>query len=90
MIKTYIDGIDSEIPNLERTLGNINGGIGNSLTGGASSSIPATNTVQNTSTNQNVINRNYYIQPGQMIATRSEVRNFARMLKEYDEFEEAR
>jgi len=36
------------------------------------------------------INRNFYVQPGQMIATRGEVRNFVRMLREYDKFEEER
>lgn len=36
------------------------------------------------------INRNYYIQPGQMIASRGEVRSFVRMIKEYEQYEEGR
>ena len=46
--------------------------------------------VGGTPATQSVINRNFYIQPGQMIASRGEVRNFARMLKEYDEYEARR
>jgi len=45
---------------------------------------------QGTPATQPIINRNIYIQPKQMIATRGEVRNFARMLKEYDEYEARR
>jgi TP901 family phage tail tape measure protein len=43
-----------------------------------------------TTTNSSTVNKNYYIQPSQMIATRGEVRNFVRMIKEYDKFEEGR
>jgi len=45
---------------------------------------------QQTPSTQTTINRNYNIQPGQMIASRGEVRNFVRMIKEYEEIENQR
>lgn len=39
---------------------------------------------------QTVVNKNYNIQPGQMIASRGEIRNFIRMLQEYEAVEEQR
>jgi TP901 family phage tail tape measure protein len=99
MIKTYIDGIKSEIPNLEDTLNkisvnknleNINGNVGNSFTGMASNSIAEGKVAPAIAQSTSTVNKNYYIQPGQMIATRGEVRSFVRLLKEYDKFEEER
>jgi len=89
MIKSYIDGIESEIPNLENVLSEINvdkNTIGNSNNlaikrpGTDSASTPVAPSVV----------KNYYIQPGQMIATRGEVRSFVRLLKEYETFEKDR
>ncbi|HYE68685.1 MAG TPA: hypothetical protein VEA58_08735, partial [Anaerovoracaceae bacterium] len=37
-----------------------------------------------------VVEKNYNIQPGQMIATRGEIRNFIRMLQEYEAMEDQR
>ena len=55
------------------------------ICGKGGSSLPEPVTPQ-----QNVVNKNYYIQPGQMIATQGEIRSFARSIKNYIDNEEAR
>ena len=100
MIKTYTDGIKSEIPNLENTLnsisveknlGSVMGDVGNSLAGMASSGLPETKVDPAVAAPEVApVNKNFYIQPGTMIATRGEIRNFVRLLKEYESFEEER
>ncbi len=101
MIKTYTDGIRSEIPNLEKTLsniganknfGNIAGDIGNSFAGLASDALPETRVAPAVAPSQETtpVIKNFYIQPGQMIATRGEVRNFVRLLRDYDKFDAER
>jgi len=91
LVKTYADSMTKGIPYLERAIGDVSGGMGASFAGGASAAIStdrtATTEVAPTGA---TINKNYYIQPGQMIATRGEVRSFVKLLKEYDQFEEDR
>jgi len=88
MMKSYVGGIRNEIPNLESVLSGINVDRnvpnGNNLAMGESSAettpAPAGPTII----------KNYNIQPGQMIASRGEIRNFVRMLKDYEKVEEER
>lgn len=91
LVRTYGDAIKSESPYLEGVLDNLDINLGENLIGSNSSLL--SNSAQNntqTPTSTSTVNKNYYIQPGQMIASRGEVRNFVRMMKEYDQFEEER
>jgi len=90
LTKTYADSISGGVPYLENAIGDISGGLGSSFAGGAANNLPSSKTTNNTSSNETVINKNYYIQPGQMIASQGEIRNFVRMLKEYNDVEEER
>lgn len=90
LVKTYTDGMLKAIPYIEKNLGDISGNIGNSFAGMASSSLVGGRTESTVAPAVAPITKNYYIQPGQMIASRGEIRNFVRMLKEYDQFEEGR
>ena len=72
-------------------IGLISGGIGTNMSAQASQLTSIKDEqLQQQAGAQTTINRNFYVQPGQMIATRGEVRNFVRMLREYDKFEEER
>lgn len=73
------------------------GGIGSNIAANADiASIPSLTREadlaqqQQQNTPQIVNNRTYNIQPGQMIATRGEVRNFVRMINEYEKVENQR
>jgi len=92
MMKTYVSAIESEIPNLENTLSNINVDSANALAGNSSSALVDTNNanVQKTIPAGNTSNKTININPGTMIASRGEIRAFLRLLKTYDEFEEGR
>jgi hypothetical protein len=88
LVKTYANSISSEIPYLEEVINGINVDLEGGLSGNNSI---GTNSSQGTQVApSSSVTKNYYIQPGQMIASRGEVRNFVRMLKEYDTFEEGR
>lgn len=91
LVRTYGDAIKSEVPYLSGVLDNLDINLGENLIG--SNSALLSNSAQNNTqipTSTSTVNKNYYIQPGQMIASRGEVRNFVRMMKEYDRFEEER
>ncbi|GAF84222.1 unnamed protein product, partial [marine sediment metagenome] len=90
LIKTYADSITKGIPYLERAIENVSGGLGANFAGNAGAAIPATAVTPSPAKQGTIIHKNYYIQPGTMIASRGEIRNFIRMLKEYDRFEEGR
>ena len=76
----------------EVDLGLVSGGIGSNIGNEASqlTSIRDNQAQLQQAVAQTTVNRNFYVQPGQMIATRGEVRNFIRMIKEYEKFEEDR
>jgi len=90
LVKTYADSMIKGMPYLEQALENVSGGLGTNFAGNAAAAIPATTPATSPTPAGTIINKNYYIQPGQMIASRGEVRNFVRILKEYDKFEEER
>lgn len=90
LVKTYADSMAKAIPYVQSTLDNVSGDIGNSFTGMASNGLAEGRVAPAMAQPSSTVNKNYYIQPGQMIATRGEVRNFVRLLKEYDKFEEER
>jgi len=91
LARTYAESIQKGMPYVEHALESISGDIGTNIRGGratvvAETRAPVTEPVEAGP----AVTKNYYIQPGQMIATRGEIRNFIRILKEYDKFEEGR
>ena len=90
LVRTYGDAIKSETPYLEGVLDNLDINLGENLIGSNSALLSSSGQSNTQSTSTSTINKNYYIQPGQMIASRGEVRNFVRLLREYDEFEGGR
>ena len=90
LVRTYGDAIKSETPYLEGVLDNLDINLGENLIGSNSALLSSSGQSNTQSTSTSTINKNYYIQPGQMIASRGEIRNFVRMMKEYDQFEEER
>lgn len=88
LVRTYGNAIQSELPYLEGVLNGVNVDLEKNLIG--TNSIGSANSNQTQTAPASSVIKNYYIQPGQMIASRGEVRNFVRMLKEYDTFEEGR
>jgi len=91
LVKIYADSMTKGMPYLEGAIGNISGSLGTSFAGGASTAIPAAKSaIIEQPVAGPVTYKTYEIKPGVMIASRGEVRNFVRMLKEYDQFEEDR
>lgn len=79
----------------ELAIAPVSGGIGTNISAQAEqASIPALSReaalAEQTNSQQPSVSKNYYIQPGQMIASRGEIRSFVRMLKEYEDFESQR
>ena len=94
LVDTYADGIDSNLSVLQSAINKLQGVTIPNNTGTISASVASNYDTASVSNNKSpsgtTINKNYYIQPGQMIATRGEIRNFARLLSEYDTFESGR
>ena len=91
LVKTYADSITKGLPYLERTMEDVSGSLGASFAGGAAAAIPAGRpAMAEQPVERPAVYKTYEIKPGVMIASRGEVRNFMRLLKEYDQFEEDR
>jgi len=94
LVDTYANGIDSNLSVLQSAINKLQGVTIPNNTGTISASMASNYDTASISNDKSspgtTINKNYYIQPGQMIATRGEIRNFARLLSEYDTFESGR
>jgi len=90
LVKTYANSISSGIPYLEKAIGSMTEGVsGIHLAGSAGVAIPTAQAPAPVTQRPSIV-KNYNIQPGQMIASRGEIRNFVRMLKQFSDLDNQR